>query len=208
MVSEESVLQPRSPSFEHSDDWPTFNLTKINITSQRTGQQVSLLSANKSQPVKVSGRLEKIDEEWKHLIRDKRYREKHIELYDITTYAFAEYNDGSYGFWAAGKAGWFELQAPKSSYKLVYTSMDEAASMFYLLADKLKRAAKKRPKMSTKALDTYAFHIFQDVRLNKHFVSSKLSVLRAYSTLLRGKIQYVLLTSTTFVNHSASKGNS
>ena len=98
-----------------------------------------------------------------NLVRDKRYRERFIELKNVTTYAFAEYEDGSYGFWAAGNAGWFEIQSSASSFKETYSSMNEAASMFYMLADKLRRAIKKRPKLSAKELDKYTRVLFKEV---------------------------------------------
>lgn len=96
-------------------------------------------------------------------VRDQRYREKSVELRNVTTYAFAEYEDGSYGFWAAGKAGWFEIQSPASSFKETYSLMNEAASMFYMLADKLRRAIKKRPKLNAKDLDKYTKVLFKEV---------------------------------------------
>ena len=96
-------------------------------------------------------------------VKDKRYREKSIELRNVTTYAFAEYEDGSYGFWAAGKAGWFEIQSPASSFKETYSLMNEAASMFYMLADKLRRAIRKRPKLNARELDKYTRVLFKEV---------------------------------------------
>ena len=96
-------------------------------------------------------------------VKDKRYRERPIELRNVTTYAFAEYEDGSYGFWAAGKAGWFEIQSPATSFKETYSLMNEAASMFYMLADKLRRAIRKRPKLSAKDLDKYTKALFKEV---------------------------------------------
>ena len=80
------------------------------------------------------------------------------------TYAFAEYVDGTYGFWVAGKAGWFEIQSSSKTYKETYEKMNEAASMFYMLADKLKRSHNRRPKLTQKALDKHADRVFQDVR--------------------------------------------
>lgn len=82
----------------------------------------------------------------------------------ITTYAFAEYDDGTYGFWAAGRAGWFELRDSAPAYKQTFEGMHEAASMFYMLADKLRRAQKKNPRLSGKGLERYANAIFRDVR--------------------------------------------
>ena len=41
--------------------------------------------------------------------------------------------------------------------------MNEAASMFYMLADKLRRAIKKRPKLNAKELDKYTRVLFKEV---------------------------------------------
>lgn len=60
---EEDVLKPRDPALRNSDEWPTFNLKKISVTSSKTGEQVSLLSAHKAHPVIVSGKLDKVDSE-------------------------------------------------------------------------------------------------------------------------------------------------
>lgn len=60
-ILEEDVLKPKDPSLRNSDEWPTFNFKKINVTSSKTGEQASLLSAHKGHPVTVSGKLDKID---------------------------------------------------------------------------------------------------------------------------------------------------
>ncbi|CAF9943401.1 MAG: hypothetical protein ALECFALPRED_000294 [Alectoria fallacina] len=161
-IPEEDVLKPKDASLRNSDEWPTFNLQKISVTSQKTGEVCSLLAAHKANPVIVLGKLEKVDSDLLPLIRDKRYREKSIELRNVTTYAFAEYEDGSYGFWAAGKAGWFEIQSPAASFEQTYSLMNEAASMFYMLADKLRRAIKKRPKLNAKELDKYTRVLYKE----------------------------------------------
>ncbi len=77
------------------------------------------------------------------------------------TYAFAEYHDGSYGFWAAGKAGWFEIRDPISACQSSYDMMKEAASMFYLMADKLRRTRRD----SKKEVRYYARWMFRQVNL-------------------------------------------
>lgn len=41
--------------------------------------------------------------------------------------------------------------------------MNEAASMFYMLADKLRRAIRKRPKLNAKELDKYTRVLFKEV---------------------------------------------
>lgn len=60
---EEDVLMPKDPSLRNSDEWPTFNLKKINVTSQNTGEVCSLLAAHKGHPVIVSGKIEKLDDD-------------------------------------------------------------------------------------------------------------------------------------------------
>ena len=63
-VPEGHVLEPRDPNIERSDDWPEFSIAKVNVVSQSTGKPVSLLSAHKDHPVKVTGRLEEVDDQW------------------------------------------------------------------------------------------------------------------------------------------------
>ena len=181
-TSEQDILLPLKSSDKNPDDWPEFKLTKVNVTVPKQGRAVSLLSAHHSNPVKVTGKLAVIDNDKAHLgtlymnlalvyesdriytVKDKRYRDKVIELDQCTTYAFAQYDDDTCGFWAAGKAGWFEIQSPASSYKAIYREMNEAATIFYLLADKHKKSHLKKRNLEAKAVHKYADHVFQDVK--------------------------------------------
>ena len=101
-------------------------------------------------------------------VKNDKHKSKTIQLASITTYAFAEYDDGSYGFWAAGRAGWFEVKDPVPASKIHFEGMNEAASMFYMVADKLRRAHKTNPKLSLKGLERYANTIFRDVGYGPH----------------------------------------
>lgn len=96
-------------------------------------------------------------------MRDPKYRSKTIEVVNVVAYAFAEFQDGSYGFWAAGKAGWFEVKEPVSACQESYNMMKEAASMFYHLADKLRKARKNGHNLSRKSVENYANNIFREV---------------------------------------------
>ena len=58
---EDDLLEPKDPSLRNSDEWPTFNIKKIGVTSQKTGEVCSLLAAHKAHPVVVTGKLEKVD---------------------------------------------------------------------------------------------------------------------------------------------------
>ena len=80
-------------------------------------------------------------------------------------YAFAEYLDGTYGFWAAGKAGWFEFDSFAPAYRSIYDRMNEASSLFYMLADRMKKAKfKAAASMDGPKLEKYMQSVFRDVR--------------------------------------------
>jgi len=66
-VLEDNVLQPRKAADVNPDNWAQFNINNIKVTSQKTGGNVSLLSAHQNNPVKVSGKLERIESVLLHL---------------------------------------------------------------------------------------------------------------------------------------------
>ncbi|KAI4163467.1 MAG: hypothetical protein LQ342_002974 [Letrouitia transgressa] len=162
-VDEDRILLPRDPAISDSNDWLTFSLRKVNVVSEEGDRPVSLLAANSAFPVKVSGVLQRIDSNLNHLVKDRKYHTKRIRLNNVTTYAFAEYNDGSYGFWAAGQAGWFEVDEPIPQYRHIYNQMTEAASMFYSLADCQRKSRRKNVSMSTEELNQYVEKAFKEV---------------------------------------------
>ncbi|KAK4696788.1 hypothetical protein P7C71_g1181, partial [Lecanoromycetidae sp. Uapishka_2] len=141
-LEEGQLLEPRSASLQDPDQWPTFDLDTVTVFSQKTGEKTSLLSA--------------------HTVRVKEYQKSPIEISNVTMYAFAECEDGSFAFWAAGKSGWFAVQGPAISFKSTYNKMEEAASIFYMLADKRRRARKRSPKLTDNALSRYATQVFED----------------------------------------------
>ena len=67
LVKEDVLLEPRKPSLQNPDDWPSFPIKNIRVTSQKTGKDVSLLSANPENAVNVSGKLDQINDELLHL---------------------------------------------------------------------------------------------------------------------------------------------
>ncbi|KAI4214104.1 MAG: hypothetical protein LQ351_003189 [Letrouitia transgressa] len=161
-VDEDRILLPRDPTISDSNNWLTFSLRKVNVVSEKEDRPVSLLAANSAFPVKVSGVLQRIDSNLNHLVKDRKYHSKRIRLNNVTTYAFAEYNDGTYGFWAAGQAGWFEVDEPIPQYKHIFTQMTEAASMFYSLADCQRKSRRKNVSMSTEELNQYVERAFKE----------------------------------------------
>lgn len=95
-------------------------------------------------------------------VQDPNYRRATVEISNVLTYSFAEVVGGGYSFWAAGQAGWFEIETTTSSYKPIYDEMGVAASMLYYLADKLHNSRKskfKRPESTS-----YIRCLFKNVR--------------------------------------------
>jgi hypothetical protein len=81
-----------------------------------------------------------------------------ICIKDVTIYSFSQFEDGSFGFWAAGGAGWFEIRTASAPYRNVFLAMQEAASIFYFLADKYAADGKVRRQ------DTYIKELTEAVR--------------------------------------------
>ena len=67
LIAETSVLQPKDPNAGKPDDWPVFALKDVNVISLAGRHPVSLLAANKRNPVKVTGRLCQFDHDLIHL---------------------------------------------------------------------------------------------------------------------------------------------
>ena len=65
---EESLIEPRKASHVDPDTWPIFSLQCAKVTSA-TGDIVSLFSTHRNNPVKVSGKLDAIDDDFKHLCK-------------------------------------------------------------------------------------------------------------------------------------------
>lgn len=178
------MLQPRKTSHKDSNDWPQFDLKQVTITSLKTGQNASLLSASPENPLKVCGKLKPIDDDLIHLskfadprlrvissdgiyaVKEKAYINDYVTLAHVTLYSFAEYDDGTYGFWAAGKAGWFGVQGPASSFRSTYDKMNEAASIFYMLADRWRRSSTPASNLDRKGLKRLVSKIIHAVGRN------------------------------------------
>ena len=161
VVNECLVLEPKQPHLPTPDDWPVFALKDAYVVGQKSGELVSLLSAHKDNHVKVIGRLRKVDPEQRSLVKDPNYRNVTTEIPHVSSFAFAEYDDGSYGFWAAGQAGWFELEEPLPKYKPVFDEMGVGTSMLYFVADKIRRSRKTQ--FTGNEFNKHIRRIFKDV---------------------------------------------
>ena len=93
------------------------------------------------------------------------YQNQVIAIPDVATYSFSLFDDGSFGFWAAGKAGWFEITNPDKRYAKFFAEMQEATGMFYFSADKWRISPNKSTHWSVKVIDAHANYLFSEVGL-------------------------------------------
>ncbi|KAL8999332.1 MAG: hypothetical protein Q9169_001758 [Polycauliona sp. 2 TL-2023] len=158
VLLEADILGPVHPKL-HSDDWPIHRLRRINVVSRQTQKSVSLLESHKDHAVQVTGVLDAVDFSRGRKISEGKWRNKRIEISNVSFWAFSEdEQDRSICLWAGGKAGWFELHDPLPQYQEIFNRMNEAVSMLYHLADKYRRSRKNQSNITTKdmnRLDTY-----------------------------------------------------
>ncbi|MCJ1281584.1 hypothetical protein MMC26_000904 [Xylographa opegraphella] len=165
VLHEGEVLLPLDASIRgDTDQWPEFALNNVKIVSQQSREPVSLLSAHARSLVVVEGLLEDVDEENEGLVLTSAYRNRPITIDNVATYSFSVFEDGSFGFWAAGKAGWFEIKSMAKGYRKIFQDMKEATGMFYHLADKYRNCRTTMPKQSAKKLETHVKIQFRDYR--------------------------------------------
>jgi hypothetical protein len=178
VLDELKVLKPLEASIrDNSDEWPEFVLRRARVVSQRTGNMTDLLSARPGHLVTVTGRLGGLDKDMAHLgslpylstpcyllttrfLPTAKLPAKQVDticIRDVCSYSFSQYEDGTFGFWAAGKAGWYEIRTAADNYAPFYQSMEESTSMFYFLADRFSEDGKPR------APEQYVKSLMQDV---------------------------------------------
>lgn len=57
-----------------------------------------------------------------------------VQVSDVEHFSYGQYDSGEVAFWAAGKAGWFEIR-PARPYRDTYKDMTEAINILYFAAD-------------------------------------------------------------------------
>ncbi|MCJ1480217.1 hypothetical protein MMC06_000371 [Schaereria dolodes] len=172
-MRETEVLEPLAPTIrDETDSWPEFSLKHTRVLSQSTGKIVSLLEANRDHLVRVEGDLDEVDEDQRKLLRIPNHRNRSIILEDVAIYSFSQFDDGTFGFWAGGKAGWFEVKQPLKSFQNAYEGMNEATKMFYFLADKCKNSRKSFLKATPKEVDIHVKQLFNAYFTNANCAES------------------------------------
>lgn len=135
-LNEYDVLRPRDRKLTNEDDWEDFSLSAALVHDPVTGLPTSLLHADATSPVTVTGRLDALPREKSHLLLASAPKTGGltITIPNVTRFAYGQYDDGEVAIWAAGAAGWFNL-APARPYKALYADMVAAITTLYALAD-------------------------------------------------------------------------
>nr|POE85092.1 hypothetical protein CFP56_68661 [Quercus suber] len=130
-VAETSILT--SLPLNDDDD---LQLCDCQVLDPSTRQPVSLLTAATFNAVTVIGTLHALPKEKWHHYAKPEYRNKshHIEITSVMRNAFGEYDDGTFGLWAAGETGWYDIRGA-DEYKSMMEFMREDIRTFYFIAD-------------------------------------------------------------------------
>lgn len=156
-IPESDILAPRDPRLDkNSDDWPEFELKDVRVyTPDNPSELISLLDAAAHHPVTLAGHLEPLPKDQVHLqIQSTTRRSPLIEITDVRTFSYGQFEDGNIGLWAGGAAGWFALK-PARAYKSIWNSMVESVNTFYWIADAYREKRRKGTKKTSPLLPDY-----------------------------------------------------
>lgn len=177
-IPESDILAPRDPALENnSDDWPEFELKDVRVhIPEDASQLTSLLDAAAHYPLTLTGHLEPLPKDQAHLqIQHTTKRAPLIEITEVRTFSYGQFEDGNIGLWAGGKAGWFALK-PARAYKSIWSDMVESVNIFYWIVDVYRtirrdgrgKGAQLLPEYRAKELfDKYADEVLEDAKGGK-----------------------------------------
>lgn len=177
-IPESNILAPRDPTLENSsDDWPEFELKDVRVhIPEDTSQLTSLLDAAAHYPLTLTGHLEPLPKDQAHLqIQNTTKRAPLIEIAEVRTFSYGQFEDGNIGLWAGGKAGWFALK-PARAYKSIWSGMVESVNTFYWIVDAYRekrrngkgKSAQVLPDYTAEELfDKYADEVLEDAKGGK-----------------------------------------
>jgi len=156
-VPEGDLLAPFNPALKNeSDEWPGFELTDVKVfTPDDPSNLTSLLEAAAHYPLTLTGRLEPLAKNQEHLqLQTTPERAPTIEIKDVRMFSYGQFEDGKYGLWAGGKAGWYALQ-PSRAYKRIWADMLVSVCTFYFVVDSYRDKRRKGRKKTSPLLPDY-----------------------------------------------------
>nr|POF14065.1 hypothetical protein CFP56_03089 [Quercus suber] len=136
IVPETAILKPLP-----LDDDDDLQLCDCRVLDTNTKQPISLLTAATFNAVTVIGTLNPLPKDKWHHYTNPEHRNKthHIEITNVTRNAFGEYDDGSFGLWAAGQTGWYDIKGA-GEYNAMMDFMRDDIRTFYFVADAYREA--------------------------------------------------------------------
>ncbi|KAJ9663694.1 hypothetical protein H2198_000706 [Neophaeococcomyces mojaviensis] len=143
---EERVLRLLDPVPDDVNEWPDFALREVKIFYQGKGRYAALLEAADDVPLCVLGELMPLEDEHEHLALLDNPSYVRMKIDNVTNYSFGQNDDGKPVIWAAGKAGWYEIN-PSDRYLSHYSDTTEAIDMFYFMVDQHRRLGPKRKRL-------------------------------------------------------------
>lgn len=94
---------------------------------------------------------------------DENGLEQLIQLSNVKRFAYGQYDDGTVGIWAEGRAGWFAVEAA-ADYKAIFGEMEEAIDILYFLIDRYKKSGTKRGHKDLKSTEVQCRYLFKKVQ--------------------------------------------
>ena len=157
IMLETKVLKPKDPAILDSNEWPEFSLERVTIYQADPLNLVSLLDADTHNAVTVCGFLAAVDEDLEDQVLSLEEEGSYVVIEHVTQFAHGANPDGTYTLWAAGRAGWFDID-PAEEYQGVFADMMQAMSLLYSLEDIYSKARQQGRHITT--ID--AEHVFAE----------------------------------------------
>jgi len=141
-IHEDVVLKPKDPSIADSNAWLEYPITHVEVTDPETGELTSLLTANVTKPLTITGKLDRLPDDLLQYVFSNAPYPCNLQITNVRTFSYGQYEEGTLALWAAGNAGWFELK-PSRRYKEIWAHMLEAVEVLYFLTDAHRDLKKK-----------------------------------------------------------------
>lgn len=156
-IPESEILTPCDPALDNrSDDWPEFELKDAKVHLPGDPSQItSLLEAAAYYPLTLTGILKPLPKAQSHLqLSHTNQRTPLIEISEVRTFSYGQFEDGNIGLWAGGKAGWYALK-PSRAYKSVWHEMVQSVDLFYWIADAYREERRESKRKNAPLLPPY-----------------------------------------------------
>lgn len=156
-LPEASVLTPLDAAAKaNPDDWPEFGLAGARVhLPHDANANTSLLLATEHFPLTVTGQVETLPKQSWHLYRQtSTNRTSAVEISDVRSFAYGQYDDGSVALWAMGQAGWYTIK-PCRAYREIYSDMTDAIKTLYFVADAYREQRRSGKSKSAALLPEY-----------------------------------------------------